>query len=248
MKILKRLKLFLIAACSVVFTACQGDNRATVDMESSPRSDQHYNVGILIMDGVYNTELTAPYDIFQHSKFREGIKPMKVFTVSQKGGVVNSFEGMRVVADYSFEDVPEIDILVIPAAEGHLGKDLENVQLVDWVRNASEGATYVTSHCDGAFLLAKSGLPDSTHVTTFPGDREALRKMFPQLKVHDDVLFVHHGKFITGVGGARSFEAALYLCDLLYGPEKTKELAKGMVLDWPVEDMKYLKIDQEIGH
>ena len=23
-----------------------------------------YNVGFLIMDGVYNTELTAPYDIF----------------------------------------------------------------------------------------------------------------------------------------------------------------------------------------
>ncbi len=28
-----------------------------------------YNVAFLIMDGVYNTELTAPYDIFQHTIF-----------------------------------------------------------------------------------------------------------------------------------------------------------------------------------
>ena len=26
-----------------------------------------YNVAFLIMDGVYNTELTAPFDIFQHT-------------------------------------------------------------------------------------------------------------------------------------------------------------------------------------
>ena len=245
---MKRLKLFLIAACSVVLLSCDGDKKTDLDVNASLPSVDHYNVGILIMDGVYNTELTAPYDIFQHTKFREGIKPMKVFTVSQNGGVVTSFEGMNVISDYSFEDVPDIDILVIPAGEGHLGEDLENVQLVDWVQNASEGATYVTSHCDGAFLLAQSGLPDSTQVTTFPGDREELRKMFPHLIVHDDVLFVHDGKYITGVGGARSFEAALYLCDQLYGPEKTKELAKGMVLDWPIVGMKYLKIDQEIGH
>jgi len=33
-----------------------------------------YNVGFLIMEGVYNTELTAPFDIFQHTQYREGIK------------------------------------------------------------------------------------------------------------------------------------------------------------------------------
>ena len=39
-----------------------------------------YNVAFLIMDGTYNTELTAPFDIFQHTIFREGIKAMNVFT------------------------------------------------------------------------------------------------------------------------------------------------------------------------
>ena len=33
-----------------------------------------YNVAFLIMDGVYNTEFTAPYDIFQHTIYRKNIK------------------------------------------------------------------------------------------------------------------------------------------------------------------------------
>ena len=243
MKILKRLKLFLMAASVMTFVSCEDNQNTATESAPSMLEEDNYNVGILIMEGVYNTEVTAPYDIFQHTKFRKGIKKMNVFTVSQKGDLIPTFEGMKMVSDYSFNDVPSIDILVIPAAEGHLGKDLENEVLVDWVKEVSREAMFVTSHCDGAFLLAKSGLPDSTHVTTFPGDREELRQMFPKLNVHDDVLFVHDGKYITGVGGARSFEAALYLCDLLYGPDKTNELAKGMVLDWPIKDMKYLKVD-----
>jgi len=35
--------------------------------------------------------------------------------------------------------------------------------------------------------------------------------MFPGLKIHEDVLIVQDGKFITSAGGTKSFEAALYL-------------------------------------
>ena len=43
---------------------------------------KRYNVAFLIMDGTYNTELTAPFDIFQHTIFRDSIKAMNVFTVA----------------------------------------------------------------------------------------------------------------------------------------------------------------------
>ena len=42
-------------------------------------------VGFLMVDGVYNSELMAPYDIFHHTVFHT--KPgMEVFTVSPDGG------------------------------------------------------------------------------------------------------------------------------------------------------------------
>jgi len=207
--------------------------------EAKSQSAEEYNVGILVMDGVYNTELTAPYDIFQHTKFRKGIKPLRVFTVSENGGSVKSFEGLKFESDYSFKNVPSIDILVVPAAEGHLAKDLENKKLLRFIRKVSKRAMYITSHCDGAFLLAAAGIPDGTHVTTFPSDQDEFEERFPELKMHRDILFVHDGKWITSIGGAKSFEAALYLCHILYGEEVTKKLASGMAMEWDLNTVEY---------
>ncbi len=202
-----------------------------------------YNVGFLIMDGVYNTELTAPYDIFHHTRFREGIKPMNVFTVSKSMNVVTSFEGLRILPDYSYTEdtLPHIDILVVPSAEHHLDTDLEDVDMISWVREVSQNASYVTSHCDGAFVLAQAGLLDNVTSTTFPSDVDKMREMFPALDIVDEVLFVHDGRFITSAGGAKSFEAALYLCEHLYGKEITKSLAGGLVIDWDLSEIAYLK-------
>jgi len=191
------------------------------------------------MDGVYNTELTAPMDIFQHTQYRDGIKPMNVFTVAKTDKTVESFEGLKILPDYTFNNSPPIDILVVPSAEHHLDTDLEDTQLISWVRKIGQQAEWVTSHCDGAFVLAQAGLLDKVASTTFPSDIEAYKKRFPQLDVVSDVLFVHDGKFITSAGGAKSFEAALYLCEHLYGKEVAQRLAKGLVIDWKLSELKY---------
>lgn len=203
-----------------------------------------YNVGFLIMDGVYNTELTAPYDIFQHTIFREGIRAMNVFTVANTNDVITSFEGMRILPDYNYltDSIPRIDILVVPSAEHHLDTDLEDTAMLDFVRRVSADADFVTSHCDGAFVLAKAGLLDGVVSTTFPSDIDQMREMFPSLDIRKEVLFVHDGKFITSAGGAKSFEAALYLCEYLYGKEIARSLAGGLVIDWDLEKVPHLVI------
>ncbi len=198
-----------------------------------------YNVGILVMEGVYNTELTAPYDIFQHTVFRKGIKAMNVFMVANTLEPITTFEGLRLLPDYNYlaPDLPPIDILVVPSAEHHLDSDLEDEAMIAFVKKTAEKATWVTSHCDGAFVLAKAGLLDSVGSTTFPSDIDAFQEMFPDLEVHRNVLLVHDGKYITSAGGAKSFEAALYLCEQLYGKEVTRRLAQGLVIDWDVEEV-----------
>lgn len=204
-----------------------------------------YNVAFLIMDGTYNTELTAPYDIFQHTIFRKGIKQMNVFTVADTDEAIVTFEGMRILPDFNYlkDSLPKIDILVVPSAEHHLDTDLENKALIDFVKKAGEEAQFVTSHCDGAFVLAKAGLLDGKVSTTFPSDIDKMREMFPDLDIRKEVLFVHDGKTITSAGGAKSFEAALYLCEYLYGPEIARSLAGGLVIDWKLEDVPHIVLN-----
>lgn len=197
------------------------------------------NVGFLVMNGVYNTELTAPMDIFQHTIFHTD-NGMRVFTVAKTTDPITTFEGLKIIPDYSYqiaEALPQIDILVVPSAKHHLDTDLEDEEMIAWVKATGEQAKFCLSLCDGAFVLAKAGLLDEVESTTFPGDIDKYKKMFPHLKVHKDVLFVHDGKFVTSAGGAKSFEPAMYLAELLYGKKAADGIAKGMVIDWDVREV-----------
>ncbi len=226
------------------------NNESTLTTESKkvyPKLESNrYNVAFLIMDGVYNTELTAPFDIFQHTIFRDSIKAMNVFTVANTDDAIRTFEGLRIIPDFNYlgDALPKIDILVVPSAEHHLDSDLEDEAMINFVKQVDKEAQFITSHCDGAFVLAKAGLLEHSVSTTFPSDIEAMRAMFPKLDIRKDVLFVHDGKYITSAGGAKSFEAALYLCEFLYGKEITQSLASGLVIDWNLQHVPHLVIEK----
>ncbi len=234
----------------LVFIACSGE-QVTIDkkeQETSSRSidlkPNRYNVAFLIMDGVYNTELTAPYDIFQHTIFRDGIKAMNTFMVANTMEPITSFEGIRMLPDFNYltDELPAIDILVVPSAEHHLDTDLEDEAMLNFIKDVDKNAKFITSHCDGAFVLAKAGLLDGVESTTFPSDIAKYQEMFPQLTVHEDVLFVHDGKYITSAGGAKSFEAALYLTEHLYGDSIARRLAGGLVIDWDLTTVPHVVV------
>ncbi|PWL38218.1 glutamine amidotransferase [Flagellimonas aquimarina] len=228
------LLILLMFSISCMNKNQDGDVLNTTQRKFPELAADRYNVAFLIMDGVYNTEFTAPYDIFQHTQYRKGIKAMNTFTVANTLEAVTSFEGVRFLPDFDYtkDSIPNIDILVVPSAEHHLDSDLKDSTMLNFVKKVSKEALFVTSHCDGAFVLAKTGILNEVVSTTFPSDIEKYKAMFPQLKVKDSVLFVHDGKFITSAGGAKSFEAALYLCEFLYGKEIAESIAGGLVIDW----------------
>lgn len=237
------LSLFLISSCTNSETTSLGAEEIGIfvperQLDLAP---DRYNVGFLIMDGVFNTELTAPYDIFQHTIFRDSIKAMNVFLVANTHKAITTFEGIRLLPDFNYleDTLPRIDILVVPSAEHHLDTDLEDEAMIQFIQQVDKEAQYITSHCDGAFVLAKAGLLDEAESTTFPSDIAAYRAMFPHLKVHEEVIFVHDGKYITSAGGARSFDAALYLCEVLYGKTVAQRLAKGLVIEWNLEEVPH---------
>lgn len=244
---MKQIQIFII---TLLFVGCNFKNdkvehsneNTFVEKEFPVLKEGRYNVAFLIMDGTFNTELTAPYDIFQHTIFREGIKQMNVFTVANTDAPITTFEGMKIIPDFNYlkDSLPKIDILVIPSAEHHLDTDLDDEKMIAFVQKVDKDAQYITSHCDGAFVLAKAGLLKDKVSTTFPSDIDQMREMFPDLDIRKKVLFVHDDKYITSAGGAKSFEAALYLCEYLYGKEIAKTLAGGLVIDWDLEKVPHL--------
>lgn len=210
-------------------------------MAAPAETPQPIQVGFLVLDRVYNSELMAPYDVFQHTIFHT--KPgMKVFTVSLDGEMVTTFEGIRLATDFSIGNAPPIDVLVIPSAEHNMDSDLKNETLKSWVLKTGKSAKYIVTLCDGAFILANTGLLNGKNATTFPTDVARFKQMFPQVKTLERFSFVQDGKYLTSQGGAKSYDVAMYLVDILYGEKVAAGVGKGLVLPWKNPDLKYFVV------
>jgi transcriptional regulator GlxA family with amidase domain len=199
-----------------------------------PPTARTLKAGFLIVDGVYNTELMAPWDVFQHTLHHAAPHPgIEVFTVAQSAEPVTTAEGLRILPDYTFATAPAIDILVVPSAERSRDRDRANRELVAWVRQTGGQARFVVSLCWGAFLLAEAGLLDHHACTTFPGDYQSFLAAFPKLDLRVNVSFVHDGRVLTSQGGARSYDVAMYLVDLLFGEAVARGVGAGLLIEWP---------------
>lgn len=223
------LALIASVACGASPPESAGRDPATLLRAAGERP---LTAGFVLVDGIYNTELTAPFDIFQHSIYHteHGIE---VYTVSPDGGVVTTAEGLRIQPDHSFATAPMPDILVVPSAQNSRGADRENTELIGWVARAGEQAGFVMSLCWGAFILAEAELLDGRALTTFPSDYQSFVEAFPDLDLRVNVSFVHDGKALTSQGGARSYDAAMYLVDLLYGEATARGVGAGLLIPWP---------------
>ena len=210
--------------------------------EPTAGPDGVLRAAFVAIDGVYNSELIAPYDILHHSIFRDSVNYIAPFVVSPDGAPVTTFEGLRIDAHYSFSDAPPAQIIVIPSTSGSMDADLSNEMYIDWIRMAAVQADWVITVCDGTFPLAATGLLKGRQVTTFPADRHQLAGMFPDLTVRFDSRVVVDGKFISSVGGALSFEPALYLVERLYGKDHADRTAEGMALDWDLTSVPHLAL------
>lgn len=232
---------------ALLFGACQSSPDAPAPsppldakrVEHARESDSTLTAGFVALDRVYNTELIAPYDVFEHTFYRDSTHFIAPFVVSPDGAPVTTFEGLRVGAHYSFETAPSIDVLVVPSTATSRGEDLDDERFLHWLETAAREADYVLSVCYGAFPLVATGLLDERQVTTFPASQAQLADRFPAVTVRRDVRLVVDGKYVTSVGGARSYEPALYLVDQLYGAETARSIARGLVLPWNKNDLPH---------
>ncbi|HEX2278294.1 MAG TPA: DJ-1/PfpI family protein [Candidatus Tectomicrobia bacterium] len=213
--------LLVFVACALAFLlACAGAASAQQGSEGGP-----ITVGILLLDKPFITEFAGPLDVYHHVPAEK----IKVFIVSDTEKEQVTYEGMPFRANYTIANAPKIDVLVVPSGAGSLDADQKNVPVIDWIKKAATEAKFITSHCQGAFLLGKAGLLDNRDATTFPTNTGDLQKQYPSCRVQGDRRVVIDGNLITSPGGLASYEASLYVVEQLFGKEQAMTIASALV-------------------
>jgi transcriptional regulator GlxA family with amidase domain len=189
------------------------------------------NIGILLFDDVEVLDFCGPFEVFSVASdigaASGGESPFTVFTLAERAGLVRAVGGLKVQPDYTIDDHPVIDLLLVPGGRG-TRREVDNPRLIDWIRAQDAQTTLTTSVCTGAFLLGRAGLLEGHQVTTHWGSIERLRRSFPGVTVLDDARFVDEGKIVTSAGISAGIDMALHLVARLQGEDLARKTARQM--------------------
>ncbi|WP_286924899.1 MULTISPECIES: DJ-1/PfpI family protein [Lysinibacillus] len=189
---------------------------------------RQWRVGIFLFDDVEVLDFAGPFEVFSVTEIENDQQPFVVETVSEKGNLVIATNGLKVQPDYSFDNVPRFDILIIPGGLGAREREMYNDNVINWITNQMKTVQLMTSVCTGALLLAKAGLLNGKMATTHWASLERLKIEFPQVEVQREVKFVDEGNIITSGGISAGINMSFHIVKRLLGSEVAQNTAKIM--------------------
>ena len=195
-------------------------------------ADKLWTVGILLFDDVEVLDFAGPFEVFSVAANRETQgKLFAVKTLSQAGQMISARNGLKVSPDFSFDNAPHFDILVIPGGPGARETEIHNVNLIAWIQDRMSDVHIMSSVCTGALLLAKAGLLNGKRATTHWGSYARLESEFPGVLVQRNVKFVDEGDIVTSAGISAGINMAFHIVQRLGGSDIARETARQMEYD-----------------
>jgi transcriptional regulator GlxA family with amidase domain len=183
--------------------------------------------GILLFDDAEELDFAGPWEVFTSAARKEDGD--RVVTIAQTARPVRCAKGLRVIPDHGFADAPELDIVLVPGGQG-TRREVDNPELIDWLRKASARCRWVTSVCTGSLLLHGAGLAKDKRITTHWAFVEQLRAR-GGATVLDDVRFVRDGNLVTSAGISAGIDMSLWLVGQLYDPAYARKVQRYMQYD-----------------
>ena len=153
--------------------------------------------------------------------------------------------GVLVMPRRGLACMQEADTIVIP---GWCNPDvLPPPRLVRMLRMAHQRGARLVSICSGAFVLAATGLLNGRRATTHWKFSDKLNKLYPQINVESDVLYVDEEDILTSAGGAAGIDLCLHIIRKDFGTVVANNVARHLVVSPHREGGQAQFIDKPVG-
>nr|WP_262271914.1 transcriptional regulator FtrA [Microvirga sp. HBU65207] len=144
-------------------------------------------------------------------------------------GPLRATGGFQIMADGGLELLEEAGTIVIPGWRGPHAEPVP-AELVEALRRAHGRGARLMSICSGVFALAATGLLSGRRATTHWQHVENLSRLYPDVTVEPDVLYVDEGRVLTSAGSAAGIDLCLHVVRADFGPEIANRLARRLVV------------------
>lgn len=214
-------------------------------------------VEIFLYDQVVGLDVMGPLEVFtsanQIRELQHKPPAYQVTLSAETPGLVTLSSGIQLKAERSLfppcdTDLTSDDNLVFPSAKDSqnpqtlqndyfmlvgsvIAPDLvQNTELIRQLSAKARAARCQVSVCTGAFLLAATGLLNGKLCTTHWYYSERLAKMFPEVNVDADALYIQQDTVCSSAGVSAGIDLSLALVEQDYGVELAMDVARSLVL------------------
>jgi transcriptional regulator GlxA family with amidase domain len=144
--------------------------------------------------------------------------------------VTTAFElgAAEIQTPFGLDEVMAADVVIVPGKQDFLEPPGQDV--IDVLRAAYAAGARIGSICVGAFTLAASGLLNGRTVTTHWQWADTLARLYPDVGLQADAMFVDDGQILTSAGVAAGLDLCLHLIRQHAGPDLADRTARRLVL------------------
>ena len=156
---------------------------------------------------------------------------LEIVVIAEQKGPVRSSGGPQTLAEFDFNDAPELDLLLLPGGVGTL-PELENEELLGFLRARCPATEITMSVCSGSALLAKAGLLDGLPATSNKMFFSLASSQSEAVDWREAARWVDAGRYVTSSGVSAGTDMALAVIARLYGQERAETIARFTEYQW----------------
>ena len=199
-------------------------------------------VGILIFEQVEVLDVAGPFEVFSVARLNEERRsiepsPFRILLLGKKLDQVTAVGGLRLIPDVTFDNCPELDLLIIPGGWG-TRIEINDVKFLNRIADRVAHTKLTASVCTGSSLLGRAGLLDGREATTHWRAFDFLRKASPMVKIRKDVRFTLAEPIFTSAGVSAGIDLALLIVSHFFGTEIGVATARQMEYPYPQNDQR----------
>lgn len=139
---------------------------------------------IPVYDGVDLLDVAAPREMFSWLKSNVAeTLDVEIRVVAPTGDPITTRDGQRLLPDRTFAETPRADLLWVPGGDvPALKRTMADETYRKFLTSRARTVTYLVSVCEGALLLADTGLLDGYRATTHWAFIPCL-KSYPKIRI-----------------------------------------------------------------
>ena len=174
------------------------------------------------------------------------LKPqIEIITVAEKIGPVASFQGPQTVAEFDYQNCPDLDLILLPGGFGTI-QELSNQATLSFLKEKVPTAKITMSVCSGSWILAKAGLLDGRRATSNKFYFKTATRQSDRVDWVSEARWVEDGPVFTSSGVSAGIDMSLAVIASLFGEKKAMEIANYTEYVWnqnPDEDPFHQYLD-----